>query len=160
MATQANSYEGFEADARLNAAPPRRERTDPYRLRALPNEDIYFHRKSFDNSGVVRLADPAAGARGWHRVALTTAVTLVLGAFLWPVLDGIQSGYQIERLRQQQERLIAENTSLEVDEARLMSPERLQQLAPELQFSDPAPGQVVFLNPNPDGSLAFNTKSK
>jgi hypothetical protein len=63
-------------------------------------------------------------------------------------------------LRQQQERLIAENTSLEVEEARLMSPERLQQLAPDLQFSDPAPGQVVFLNPKPDGSLAFNAKSK
>ena len=160
MATQANSYEGFETAEALNAAPPRRERTDPYRLRALPNEDIYFHRKSFDNSGVVRLADPVAGKRGWDRVALTTAVTVVLGAFLWPALDGIQSGYQIERLRQQQERLIAENTSLEVDEARLTSPERLQQLAPTLEFSDPAPGQVVFLNPNPDGSLAFNTKSK
>ena len=160
MATQANSYDGFETAAGLNAAPPRRERTDPYRLRALPNEDIYFHRKSFDNSGVVRLAEPAEGKRGWHRVALTTAVTVALGAFLWPVLDGIQSGYQIERLRQQQERLIAENTSLEVDEARLTSPERLQQLAPTLEFSDPAPGQVVFLNPDPDGSLAFNTKSK
>jgi hypothetical protein len=129
-------------------------------MRALPNEDIYFTWKSIDNSGVVRQADPVQGTRCWHRVALTTAVTLVLGAFLWPVLDGMTSGYQIERLRQQQERLIAENTSLEVDEARLMSPERLQQLAPELEFSDPAPGQVVFLNPNPDGSLAFNTKSK
>ena len=160
MATQANTYDGFEAAERMNAAPPRRERADPYRLRALPNEDIYFYRKSFDNSGVVRMADPVAGARCWHRVALTTAVTLVLGAFLWPVLYGIQSGYQIERLRQQQERLIAENTSLEVEEARLMSPERLQQLAPDLQFSDPAPGQVVFLNPKPDGSLAFNAKSK
>jgi hypothetical protein len=160
MATQASTYDGFETVEGFSAAPPRWERTDPYRLRALPNEDIYFHRKSFDNSGVVRLADPVASARGWHRVVLTTAVTLVLGAFLWPVLDGIQSGYQIERLRLEQERLIAENTSLEVDEARLMSPERLQQLAPELQFSDPAPGQVVFLNPNPDGSLAFNTKSK
>ena len=160
MATQANTFDGFEGTEGLEAAPPRRERTDPYRLRALPNEDIYFHRKSFDNSGVVRMADPAAGARGWHRVALTTAVTLLLGAFLWPVLDGIQSGYQIERLRLEQERLIAQSTSLEVDEARLMSPERLQQLAPGLEFSDPAPGQVVFLNPNPDGSLAFNTKSK
>lgn len=160
MATQANSYDGFETAEGLNAAPPRRERTDPYRLRALPNEDIYFSWKTFDNSGVVRLADPVAGKRCWHRVALTTAVTLVLGAFIWPALDGIQSGYQIEKLRLEQERLTAQNISLEVDEARLTSPERLQQLAPGLEFSDPAPGQVVFLNPDPDGSLAFNTKSK
>jgi hypothetical protein len=126
----------------------------------LPNEDIYFYRKSFDNSGVNRLEDPVAGARCWHRVALTTAVTLGLAAFIWPTLDGMLSGYQIEKLRQQQERLVAEDTTLEVDEARLKSPERLQQLAPELEFSDPAPGQVVFLNPTPDGSLALNTKSK
>ena len=160
MATQANTYDGFETAEELNAAPPRRERTDPYRLRALPNEDIYFHRKSFDNAGVVRLADPVAGKRDRHRVALATAVTLVLGAFLWPVLDGMESGYQIERLKLEQQRLSAQNISLEVDEARLSSPERLQQLAPELEFADPAPGQVVFLNPDPDGSLAFNTKSK
>ena len=160
MATQANSYDGFETAEELNPTPPRRERTDPYRLRALPNEDIFFYRKSFDNSAVVRLADPVAGARCWHRVALTTAVTLVLGAFLWPVLDGMESGYQIERLKLEQQRLTAQNISLEVDAARLSSPERLQQLAPELEFADPAPGQVVFLNPDPDGSLAFNTKSK
>jgi hypothetical protein len=47
-----------------------------------------------------------------------------------------------------------------VDEARMASPERLQQLAPGLEFSDPSPGQVVFLNPRPDGSLALNNKSK
>ncbi len=160
MATQANSYDGFETAEGLSAAPPRRERTDPNRVRALPNEDIYFYRKTFDNSGVVRLADPVAGARCWRRVALTTAGTMALAAFLWPALYGMLSGYQIEKLRLEQERLIAQNTSLEVDEARLMSPERLQQLAPELEFSDPAPGQVVFLNPSSDGSLAFNTKSK
>jgi hypothetical protein len=160
MATQANSYDGFEAAEGMGGAPPRTERTDMNRVRALPNEDIYFYRKSFDNSGVVRLPDPVAGARCWRRVAVTTAGTVALAAFFWPALYGMLSGYQIEQLRRQQERLIAENTSLEVDEARMMSPERLQQLAPGLEFSDPSPGQVVFLNPKPDGSLAFNSKSK
>jgi hypothetical protein len=160
MATQANSYEGFEAAEELGGAPPRRERTDMIRVRALPNEDIYFYRKSFDNSAVVRMADPVAGARCWRRVAVTTAGTVALAAFLWPSLYGMLSGYQIEQLRIQQQRLIAENTSLEVDEARMMSPERLQQIAPGLEFSDPSPDQVVFLNPAPDGALALNTKSK
>jgi hypothetical protein len=160
MATQAYSYDEFEAAEGMGAAPPRTERTDMNRVRALPHEDIYFYRKSFDNSGVVRLADPEAGALCWRRVAVTTAGTVALAAFLWPSLYGMLSGYQIEQLRQKQQSLIAQNTSLEVDEARMTSPERLQQLAPGLEFADPSPGQVVFLNPTPDGSLAYNSKSK
>jgi hypothetical protein len=45
---------------------------------------------------------------------------------------------------------------LELDEARLLSPERLQQLAGQLQLVDPDPTRVVYLNPPTDGSLALN----
>ena len=36
---------------------------DDYKLRALPNEDVYFYFKKIDNARVVREADPTARAR-------------------------------------------------------------------------------------------------
>ena len=161
MATQPNPFDGFEAGG--NATPPRNtggDSADADLLRQLPNETIYFYQKTIDNSGVVRQDDPKARARCWRRVALTTAGTLVLAAFLWPNVYSILAGYRIESLKQDQARLIAQRASLEVQEARLLSPERLQELAPNLEFLDPGPGQVVYLNPKPDGSLAWNQESK
>ena len=101
-----------------------------------------------------------ARSQRWRRVVFTTAGTLALAALLSPNVYGILQGYRIESLKLDQARLVAERASLEVEEARLMSPERLQELAPNLEFLDPGPGQVVYLNPKPDGSLAWNQKSK
>jgi hypothetical protein len=159
MATQANTFEDFGTVGAGYSA-PRAVTTEPNRVRSLPNEDIFFYRKPIDNSRVVKQANPAARARDRRYLAAIMAGTLVAGAFVWPVMDSISTGYQISELKQQQERLIAESTALEVEEARLLSPERLQLLAPQMQFADPEPGQVVFLNPTPDGSLAYNSPSK
>jgi regulator of replication initiation timing len=73
---------------------------------------------------------------------------------------GMLAGYQIESLKAQQQRLIAEKTTLAVEEARLLSPERLEESAQAQQFIEPAPDQVVFLHPKSDGSLALNVPSK
>jgi len=162
MATQATSYESFEAAAEPGVAPQftRREKAEPYRLRPLPNESIYFYRKTIDNSRVVRQFDPEARAKCWRWIATTGAATLVVIALLWPGAYATLAGYEIESLKQQPQRLLAERSALEVEEARLMSPERLEQLAPAQGFMDPAPGQVVFLQPQPDGSLALKFPSK
>jgi hypothetical protein len=45
-----------------------------------------------------------------------------------------------------------------LEEARLLSPARLQELAEQRRFVPPAPGQVVRLNPKGDGSLALKLK--
>ena len=39
--------------------------TDPYALRALPNDAVYFRPKRIDNSRLVRQSDPAASADCW-----------------------------------------------------------------------------------------------
>jgi hypothetical protein len=163
MATQATPYDGFEAAAGPWVAEPqsaRREEPDPHRLRPLPNEDIYLYRKAIDNSRVVRQADPRARAQCRRWIATAGAGALLAFALLWQATYSRLAGYQIESLREQQQRLLAERSTLEVEEARLMSPERLEILARNQKFLDPAPEQVVFLQPKADGSLARNLASK
>lgn len=163
MATQATSYDRFEAAAELEVGArqrPRKEKADPYRLRPLPNESIYFYRKTIDNSRVVRQADPQARSRCWRWIATATASTMFLFALLWPNVCGLLAGYQIESLKAEQQRLLAQRAELEVAEARLLSPERLERMAQTQEFIDPAPEQVVFLQPKADGALALNLPAK
>jgi hypothetical protein len=163
MATQATSYDRFEAAAELEVGArqrPRKEKADPYRLRPLPNESIYFYRKAIDNSRVVRQADPQARSRCWRWIATATASTMFLFALLWPNVCGLLAGYQIESLKVEQQRLFAEKAELEVAEARLLSPERLERMAQTQEFIDPTPEQVVFLHPKADGALALNVPAR
>jgi hypothetical protein len=163
MATQAASYGEFEAGAGrwpgVREGFPE-EKSDPFRLRPFPNEGIYFYRKAIDNSRVLREADPEARARCWRWIATTSAGTLILTALLWPSVYDRLAGYQIEALKQSQHDLLAQRSALEVREAQLLSPGRLEELAQEEQFLDPAPDQVVFLHPKADGSLALNLPAK
>jgi hypothetical protein len=157
MATQANSFENFEAEAGSGGSARRRvrrEKADPYRLRPIPNEEIYFYKKVIDNSRVMRQADPRGRARCWRWIATTAAGTLLLAALLWPGVYGMAAGYQIESLKVEQQRLLAERSALEAEEASLLSPEKLEELARQQNFIDPAPTQVVYLPPAADSSLA------
>lgn len=163
MATQAGLYGRLEAEAGMwedTRGTDRPERADPRRLRPFPNERIYFYRKAIDNSSVVRQADPRANSRCWRWIATTCAGTLVLTALLWPSAYERLAGYQIEDLKVEQQKLLAQRSALEVQEAQLLSPERLEELARTQQFVDPGPEQVVFLQPKADGALALNVPAK
>ncbi len=163
MATQAASYGRLETDATKWTGAGEafhREKADPFVLRPFPNEGIFFYRKAIDNSRLVRQADPVARARCWRWIATTCAATLILTALLWPSVYERLAGYQIEALKQRHQDLLAQRSALEVQEAQLLSPVRLEQLAQEEQLVNPAPDQVVFLPPKADGSLALNVSAK
>ena len=162
MASQASSFDdqdraGWTGTARRGSA---KRKTAPHRLPPVPNEEIYLYRKPIDNSGVVRQSDPRARAKCWRWVATVTAITFVLAGMLWPGAHAMLAGYQIESLKAAQQKLRAELASLELEEASLLSPERLDQMAREQQLIDPAPDQIVQLAPTPDDSLARNLGSK
>src|SRR5437660_10616692 len=101
----------------------------PYQLRALPNEDIFFHKKSVDNSRLVREPDPRAKAECWSTIGAVCALAVVLITSLAPGVAGITAGYQIQALKQERQRLLDERRGLEVHEARLRGSQRLHQLA-------------------------------
>ena len=127
------------------------------RVPVFANEDIYFFVKRIDNTGVVRTADPKARRFAWKLIgsSVTAAVALVL--VLMPGAYNLMSGYQIQNLKQESQRLAAEEASLELQEAQLLSPARMEELARVQQFIDPPSQKVVYLD-NRGGSLAMNQK--
>lgn len=163
MATQASYFIEDDADAGTGQASRQPERdtvSDPYRLRALPNEDVYFYRKPIDNYRLVRQADPQVRRKCWKYIAQAAVITLVFTGLFWPNVYGLMTGYQLERLRQERQRLLNDSRALEIEEARLLDPQRLEHLARVREYIDPEPQQVVHLYSKGDKSLALNVSSK
>src|SRR5258708_38499073 len=79
---------------RAGAEPRRREmaQTNPYLLRALPNEDIFFYTKRVDNSRLVREPDPRAKSECWSSIGAICAIAAVLITSLVPPVGGISAG--------------------------------------------------------------------
>ncbi len=140
------------AAARRQVARP----ADPYRLRALPNEDVYFFCKRIDNSRVLKQKDPRATKECWSAIGAFALLAVLLAGTLAPSVWGTFAGYQLQTLKQERQRLIDERGTLDVEEAALLSPARLERLARAQKLLEPSPGQVIHLDPHADGSLAMN----
>ncbi len=125
------------------------------RVPAFANEDIYFFVKRIDNTGVVRTADPKARRFAWKLIGSSVTAAIALVAVLMPGAYNLLAGYQIQNLKQEAQRLTAEEASLELQEAQLLSPARMEQLASEQQFIDPPSQKVIYLD-NRGASLALN----
>jgi hypothetical protein len=142
--------------ARSAAGAHRAARAVP--VRTFANEDIYFFVKRIDNSRVVRQTDPQAGGVCWKMIGSVGAAALLLIGVLLPSAYGLLAGYQIQSLRSEAQRLSGEQASLELQEAKLVSPARMEQLARQQQFIDPEPEKVVYLDSKDGSSLALNQK--
>lgn len=156
MATLANVYNWFFDRSAEAAAPPHTADAST-RVRAFANEDIFFFVKRIDNSGVVRESDPRARGTCWKLIGSVGAAVVLLIGVLLPGAYSLLAGYQIQSLKQEQTRLGTEQASLELQEAQLMSPARMEQLAREQQFIDPPSQKVIYLD-NKGGSLAMIRK--
>jgi len=83
---------------------------------------------------------------------------MVLIAMLLPSAYGLMAGYQLSQLQLENQKLQTERARLDVQEARMLSAERLQELAKIQDFIDPAPERTVYLEPKNDKSLAMNRR--
>jgi hypothetical protein len=126
------------------------------RVPEFANADIYFFVKRIDNRRVVLADDPGAGETCWKMIGSVVAAVVLLVGVLLPSAYGLLAGYQIQSLRREGQRLATEQASLELREAALVSPQRMQDLARIQLFIDPAPNNVVYLQGK--GSLASNRK--
>ena len=135
-----------ERDREKRGARPFARRRIPFLLRALPNDDIYFYSKKIDNSRIVRQADPEARGECWSAVG-AAGVLLMLGAsIIAPHVGAVLAGYKLEALKQERQTLIDQKRDLEVKEAGLLSPERLNNLARVRSLASPASDQVIHLD--------------
>jgi len=157
MATLATWFRRAEA-----VAEPRETglRKNPYALRALPYEDLYFYRKSIDNSRLVRQHDPHEGSECWSTIGALCVVTIIVITTLAPSVAGLLAGYQIHELETEHARLLNEQRVLEAREAEMLNPQRLERLAVDLKLQVPDRGQVVHLNQASAGAVALNLETR
>jgi hypothetical protein len=125
-------------------------------VRLFANEDIFFHVKRIDNSRVVRAADPQARQACWKMIGSVVAAAVLLIAVLLPGAYSLLAGFQIQTLRAEAHKLVNEQASLELQEAELLSPARMEELARTQQFVDPPQQKVVYLDGQADAQVAQN----
>jgi cell division protein FtsL len=131
---------------------------DLCQLRALPHEDVYFYCKRIDNSRLVREADPQARGACWSTIGAAVAILALLTGVLAPSAANTLAGYRLEELRAEERRLVNERRSLELQEAELLSPARLERYAKERDLTAPSPNQVVRLDGKGEGAVAMVKK--
>ena len=154
MATLATVYSRFFTASAERKAAPRMESSVPVPL--FPNEDIYFFVKRIDNSRLVRQADPQARGDCWKMIGSAGVAAMLLIGVLLPSAYGLLAGYQIQSLKEEGKLLATEQASLELREAKLLSPARMEELARMQQFVDPEAQKVVYLDSKNGSAVAMN----
>ena len=157
MATLANLFNRFVEAGRVAEAAVETassENWERFRLRSLPNEDVYFYFKRIDNSRVVPLPDPRARGKSWKFLGASILSAGFLICMLLPSAYGYLAGRQLHHLQQENQRLVTERGRLELEEERLVSPAALAKYAEAQKFEAPAPQRVIYLAPKEDASLA------
>jgi hypothetical protein len=134
---------------------PVRPERDAFLLRALPHEDVFLYSKKIDNSRLVREPDPQARGACWSAIGAASVALALLTSVLAPSVAGTLAGYRLESLRVEERRLVNERRVLQLQEAELLSPGRLERLAKGQNLVTPASGQVVHLEGKADGAVAM-----
>jgi hypothetical protein len=124
-------------------------------LRALPREDVFLYCKRIDNSRLVREPDPQARGACWSAIGAACVLVVVLTSVLVPNVASTIAGYKLQALLVEQRQLQAEKRTLDLQEAELESPQRLDRLAQVQNLVTPLSGQVVRLNSKADGAVAM-----
>ena len=137
------------------ASPGAQTERDPFQLRALPREDVFLYCKRIDNSRLVREPDPQARGACWSAIGAAGVLVLVLTSVLVPNVASTIAGYKLQALLVEQRQLQAEKRTLDLQEAELESPQRLDRLAQVQNLVTPLSGQVVRLNSKADGAVAM-----
>jgi len=156
MATLATALDKLFENQNYRAGGAARRVEASMPVRPFANEDIFFHVKRIDNSRVVRAADPQARQACWKMIGSVFAAAVLLVAVLLPGAYSLMAGFQIQALRQEAHKLANEQASLELQEAQLLSPARMEEMARAQQFVDPPPQKVVYLDGQGDAQVAQN----
>jgi hypothetical protein len=108
-------------------------------------EDLCFFVKAIDNSRLVRVMDPHSR---WDllKMLLGGLFVFVLAlSYLLPYLGMLRSGYRIEELKKQHQALLIESRQLQVVEAGLRHPQRIDVIArTRLGMAKPEPEQLSW----------------
>ena len=146
MATLATYVHRFVGARELaEVSPAVWTRTEAPRLRPIANEDVYLFVKRIDNTTVARAIDPAARAARTRSVITGFVAAMLVIAGLVPTAYNTTAGFTVQHLRGEGAQLRQEIAKLDAAEAKLVSLDRLEQLAKALKMAQPSPEQVQTL---------------
>jgi len=112
------------------------------RARRGPTPEVFFD-KRLDNSRLVKADDPVR-KRDMRNFAVAAVVFFaLLMTYTLQHFRSIEFGYQVEAQKHQLEHLQEQNRQLNLSEARLMQPARMDRLARQMGMDTPQPGQFV-----------------
>ena len=107
-----------------------------------PTPEMFFS-KHIDNSRIVKADDPE---RRKEMRSFTIAMTMffvLTMVYVWQHFSAIEVGYRVEAQKTAVEQLQEKNRQLELTEAQLSDPGRIDKIAKQLGLDAPTPGQVV-----------------
>jgi cell division protein FtsL len=118
-----------------------------------------FFAKRIDNSRLVKLADPQR-AREIRFLSVAGAIFFVVFlAYSFQHFRAIESSYKLEALRLQRDRLVEQNRELNLQEAALRDPQRIDALARKMGLEAPRPSQFVNLDLVPENAGAVYARA-
>jgi hypothetical protein len=132
-----------------------RETADPYGLRSLPADNVFFYAKRVDNSRLVRETEPKTRTDCWSAIATACVLAVMLGTAVSPRVGSVLAGMRVEKLKADQRELFDKRKLVEIQEARILNSAGLDQMAAKNKLAAPAPGQEQHLQPR-DSSFAMN----
>jgi cell division protein FtsL len=151
MATQAIAAQGMMQGSRTDRLTDRNLSlfAAQQRARRGPTPEVLFV-KRLDNSRLVKAADPQR-VREMRTFATAMAVFFVLlMVYGLQHFSALEYGYRVESEKQQVEQLMEQNRQLQLTEAQLGAPDRIDKMARQLGLDAPKPGQVVRPESTPD----------
>jgi len=128
---------------------------DPFQLRALPHEHLFLYNKRIDNSRLVREADPKSKQTCWSAIGAACVLGVLLTSAFAPAVGTTIAGYKLEALKIEERRLMEERRTLDLQQAELLSPARLDQLARDNNLVAPTAWQVSHLEGKSQGTVAM-----
>src|SRR5580658_5917213 len=121
------------------------------RRRGVRTPEVFFS-KTFDNSRVVKAADPVrVREMRLFSAAITVLFSLVM-VYGVQHFSAIEGGYRVEAEKQKLDQLREDNRQLKLAEAQLTQPGRIDTMARQLGLAEPQPGQVIHPTARPDVS--------
>ena len=105
----------------------------------------YAIKKDVRNNPIVREVDEARQRQLWRSLAIGGLLVAVLLFSAWQNFELVQHGYRLQKLQTQIEEAQEVNRRLRLEVEVLRAPQRIEQLAGELELVAPGKGQSVVI---------------
>ena len=107
--------------------------------------EVYFH-KAIDNSRLVKVEDPVRARE--MRMLMVSLCCLFLFVMTYAVqhFRSIEYDYKIASMKNERDGLYEMNRALQLEEASLRDPQRIDAIARKMGFQSPQAGQVMHLD--------------